>query len=158
MEKLDRNNFVLYGVHFQLVCEIKPACDSTGQILTDLPQARYSKASASRLHRYGSGEFCRFRIPAGWNIPGVYAILVDSHLKYIGECRDLTFRFNAGYGQISPKNCYVGGRQTNCRINTLILEATQAGSTINLYLHPASDHRELESQILNRCDRPPWNR
>jgi len=152
------NDLILNGIHFQPVCEIKLACDSSGKILTDRPQGRYAKASSSRLHRYGSGEFCRFRIPTGWNSPGVYAIVVDSHLKYVGECEDLSFRFNAGYGQISPKNCYVGGRQTNCRINKLILEAAQTAVVIRLYFHPTSDHKALESTILNRSETPPWNR
>jgi hypothetical protein len=151
------NDLILNGVHFQLVCEIKLACASNGQILTDRPQARYAKASSSRLHRYGSGEFCRFRIPTCWNMPGVYAVVVDSYLKYIGECEDLSFRFNAGYGQISPKNCFVGGRQTNCRINMLILEAARSGATVNLYFHPSSDHKALESMLLCRSDKPPWN-
>jgi len=152
------NDLIFNGIHFQFVCQIEVARGFTGQILTDRPQGRYAKASSSRLHRYGSGEFCRFRIPTGWNNPGVYAVSVDSHLMYFGECEDLSFRFNTGYGQISPKNCYVGGQQTNCRINKLVLEAAQSDATINLYFHSTSDHKELESQLLRRHDRPPWNR
>jgi hypothetical protein len=92
------NDLILNRIHFQPVCEIKVARDSTGQIITDRPQGRYAKAFSSHLHRYGRGEFSRFRIPTGWNNPGVYAVVVDSHLMYIGECEDLSFRFNAGYG------------------------------------------------------------
>jgi hypothetical protein len=38
---------------------------------------------------------------------------VDESKEYVGECRDLVKRFNSGYGQISPRNCFVGGRRTN---------------------------------------------
>jgi hypothetical protein len=152
------DDLILNGIHFQLVCEIKPVCDSTGQILTDRPQDRYDKASFSHLHRYGIGEFCRFRIPTGWNSPGVYAVAVDSHLMYIGECEDLSFRFNAGYGQISPKNCFVGDQQTNCRINKLILKAAQSAAKIYLYFYSTSGRKALESLLLSRPPKPPWNR
>jgi len=120
-ENPENNSLVIDDIHFQTVCEIKLDHDEAGKILISRPQAKYKKASSAKLHRYGNGEFCRFRIPKIWNVSGVYAIIVDSRLTYIGECEDLSFRFNTGYGQISPRNCYIGGQQTNCRINKLIL-------------------------------------
>jgi hypothetical protein len=45
----------------------------------------------------------------------------------------LSARFNAGYGNISPKNCFKGGQETNCRVNNLVHSAALAGERISTY-------------------------
>ena len=37
-----------------------------------------------------------------------FDIVTNDRLTYIGECQDFAQRFNTGYGQISPKNCFKG--------------------------------------------------
>jgi hypothetical protein len=40
----------------------------------------------------------------------------------------------------------------------MILTAVRDGQTISLYFHPTSAHEELESGLLCRIGKPPWNR
>ena len=53
-------------------------------------------------------------------------LALDGDLRYVGECANLSARFNVGYGNISPKNCFSGGQETNCRLNNLLYEAVLA--------------------------------
>jgi hypothetical protein len=86
------------------------------------PQSRYANTKQLGLNKYGAGPFCKFAISSTYAECGVYAITVNAQVMYIGECVNLSSRYNAGYGQISPRNCYSGGQETNCRINNLIYE------------------------------------
>jgi len=87
---------------------------------------------------------------------GVYALMKDGAVCYIGECEDLGKRFNMGYGNISPKNCYQGGQPTNCKINHRVLEVSKAGGRIDLYFHQTSQRKAVEKLLIVRCS-PPWN-
>lgn len=111
------------------------------------------------LHAYGNGPFCKFRIPREHHQEGVYILTVDDQPYYVGECVDLTDRYNNGYGNISPRNCYEGGQRTNCRINNLILKTVQAGHQIDLWFF-ATDKREvIETQLIGALNvRDRWNR
>jgi hypothetical protein len=150
------------GYTFNWVCEIVPDKDANGKILEDTPQEQYAKAATSRLHAYGHGAFCRFRIRTTKPEPGVYIINIEDRAMYVGECTDLSSsgrrsRFNAGYGRISPRNCYEGGQQTNCRINTLILESAQQGRRLELWFMPSGERKLVEQRLLRQLQ-PPWNR
>ena len=84
-------------------------------------------------------------------------ILLDEKPKYVGECEDLAKRWNMGYGNISPRNCFIGGQPTNCRINNLILCAYKAGSEIKLLFYPTDNRFEIESFFIKGLT-PEWNR
>lgn len=142
---------------FDHICEIKLERDPENCIKTYCPQNQYQNKKNLNLHAYGSGEFCKFKIPSNLHLSGVYVITVDQKPCYVGECMDLTKRFNAGYGNISPKNCYKGGQPTNCRINQLILEAVAEGRPVDLFFHPTAKHKEMEKDILIRKDWT-WNK
>ena len=122
-----------------------------------MPQSRYLNIGAVPRNRYGNGPFCKFRIPNGHNLCGIYAILVDGLAKYIGECVNLSARYNMGYGNISPRNCFVGGQETNCRINSLILTASQKGAHITLWFHSSKRYKAVEQELL-ALEKPKWNR
>ena len=122
-----------------------------------MPQSRYSNKNKLSLNRYGKGPFCKFTIPKDYKVGGVYAIIVNEELKYIGECVNLPSRFNTGYGNISPRNCFKGGQETNCRINNLILEITKKGKSISLWFLNTWDHKSVEGGLLMK-DGPAWNR
>src|SRR6266487_2311184 len=98
-------NFAEYP--FDYVCTIEPERDRMGRVIQLMPQTRYRNARGLNLNRYGRGPFCHFQIPRDLNSAGVYAVLVDGALRYIGECVEwsqrsrrggLSFRFNNGYG------------------------------------------------------------
>lgn len=144
------------GYNFARLCLVDPDRDPRGQPREYLPQGRYRNASGLRLHRYGTGPFCRFRIPADLHVGGVYVLLMDGSAYYVGECENLSGRFNTGYGQISPRNCYEGGQRTNCRVNHLILEAVKAGYEVELWFYETADRQAIESRLTAEL-RPPWN-
>jgi hypothetical protein len=146
------------GIPFQYICEIIPELDADGIPIEYMPQSRYKNSTNIPLHEYGYGPFCRFKIPNKYNGKmGVYITLVDSDIKYVGECEDLGTRFNMGYGNISPRNCYVGGQPTNCRINSLILEMYKRGSQIELLFYETRDRFNIERTLINELN-PEWNR
>jgi hypothetical protein len=144
---------------FTFVCQIEPQRNENGEIEVDLPQERYRKRHLARLHAYGTGAFCRFRVPSDWPHRGVYVITVDGVPHYVGKCEHLSKRYNMGYGQISPRNCYEGGQRTNCRINKLILAEAQRDRTVELWFYQTDAHSEIEAPLIQQlATRNLWNR
>lgn len=122
-----------------------------------MPQGRYRNARNLPLNSYGAGPFCKFTIPGRFQACGVYVLTVDAELRYIGECANLSNRFNMGYGNISPKNCFKGGQETNCRLNNLLYTAALAGGRTSLWFLQTAHYKLVEVQ-LRRALNPPWNR
>lgn len=84
-------------------------------------------------------------------------MVVGSDIRYVGECVNLSARFNAGYGNISPKNCYKGGQETNCRVNNLVYRAASEGETLSLFFHETVEYKAVEAR-LRAVLQAPWNR
>lgn len=111
------------------------------------------------LNKYGDLIYSQFWIAnsAIGNQAGVYAYYLGNVLQYIGRCTDsLEKRVNQGYGKIHPKNCYLDGQATNCRLNA---ETTEARDGISLWFSPhdsVSDIEALEKQLIGRY-KPRWN-
>lgn len=146
------------GFQFEFVCRIVPEKGFDGNPTEYMPQSRYRNEQNLSLHKYGRGPFCRFSLPMIWQGKmGVYIIIVDGEVKYAGECEDLANRFNMGYGNISPRNCFEGGQQTNCRINHKILELSKKNSLIEVFFHETLNRLEVESTLISRYS-PEWNR
>jgi hypothetical protein len=122
-----------------------------------MPQEQYSNADDLALHAYGQGPFCRFRLTCSPGLEGVYVFVDCEKVLYVGECVDLQQRFNIGYGQISPRNCFTGGQPTNCRVNALVLHASSSGSTIEVWFCLTEDRKATERALIPLL-RPPWNR
>ena len=87
---------------------------------------------------------------------GVYAVYVDGNVKYVGECDNFSSRWNVGYGNISPRNCFVHGQSTNCRTNSLILTNYKAGKNLDLYFHQSENRFETEIDLIEELN-PEWN-
>ncbi len=145
------------GLPFEKVCDIK--LETMGeQIKTMMPQDQYDNRNNLPLNIYGHGPFCKFKIPKRWSgRTGVYILLVDDVKAYVGECEDLQKRWDIGYGNISPRNCYEGGQSTNCRINNYIYKMTVEGKHIELYFHETQDRFNLEDKLITLFS-PPQNR
>jgi hypothetical protein len=146
---------ILQERRFEMVGSVHPARRADGTISRYRPQSRYTQADTKPLHQYGDGDFCTFRFPDAPQEPGVYAMYIGDKMMYVGEAKCLKQRLYA-YGQISPRNCFVGGRQTNCRINKLILEAMQKGQDVQVWFHACDDRKQLEADLKDAF-RPPWN-
>jgi hypothetical protein len=71
----------------------------------------------------------------------------------VGECANLSARFNTGYGNISPKNCFKGVQETNCRLNNLLYSAIVVGQRISLWI--GSEYQDLG--LLWWCRGPESN-
>jgi hypothetical protein len=65
-------------------------------------------------------------------------------------------RVNSGYGKISPKNCYLDGQSTNCKVNALV---TKNLGSIKLKIFVMTNNQEieeLESRLIAEIN-PEWN-
>jgi len=141
---------------FPYIGRIQPKRDETGTIKEFAPHSGYRNVRRLLLHKYGAGPFCRFRIPRHFPFEGVYALLVNGSVAYVGECMNLSSRFNTGYGQISPRNRYQGGQSTNCKINHRVLEAAKRGNPIEIWFLQTAYRKEVESELTGGL-KPPWN-
>ena len=142
---------------FDRVCEIK-AFSKKGKIIEYTPQNMYGKRGKSKLHKYGGGKFCGFHVDAG-DDEGTYILTVNGVPYYVGECVKLNRRFNSGYGRISPRNCYEGGQQTNCRINKEILKELKEGKRILLYFYKNQNRKIIETEVISQLGtKHYWNR
>lgn len=147
------------GLEFEFVGPIAPDRDDLG-VIERHPQARYTKATLP-LNRYGAGPFCSFKVAKGYRKAGIYLIQADKVIVYVGECQDLASRYGSGYGIISPRNCFKGGQETNCRINNLIFEAARTGAVLGLWFREVSggkaERLKIERGLVAEL-RPAWNR
>ena len=141
---------------FISICEIKPLIDKYGRIIEYQPDREYKNADDKKLNKYGKGPFCKFQIPNGINKAGVYILKIDDEVKYVGECENLSSRYNMGYGQISPRNCIVGGQSTNCKINSYILREVKNGSKVLLLFYETENRFEVERELIKKYE-PKWN-
>ena len=147
----------LEGNAFELVCEIQPDRDADGILIEFMPQSRYKRFGIDRLNRHGEGPFCKFRVPRNLAFSGVYAVTVSGEISYIGECVNFSTRWGLSqYGSISPKNCFVGGQSTNCKINSRVLKHCHEGKSVEIWFHKTENYKELETYLLSKLN-PPWN-
>lgn len=147
--KTDAKTLEVCGYPFTYIQDLLPDCDSSGKVIKYEPQSRYNNKKILPLLEYGSGAFCRFRIESE-NYSGVYLWICDDEIIYIGETVSFCNRFNTGYGNISPRNCFAGGQSTNCKMNKVVLEYFEQGKRISLYFYPTAEHKRLEKELLNR--------
>jgi len=145
------------GFPFQLIDEITPEKDCSGKVIEYFPQKRYEKAESTNLHKYGKGPFCEFRIGNLQTESGVYLLSIDNKIKYIGECVNFEERWGPrGYASIQPRNCFVGGQSTNCKINNLILTEYLRGGKLQLWFYKTQDYKAIERQLISKY-KPDWN-
>lgn len=150
------------GYTLSLVGPIRPKRDRVGAVIDHFPQPRYRNKRNLPLHTYGRDSYGRFRLPPGWRRSGAYVLTSsDGEPLYVGECQNLESRWNDGYGRISPRNCYLGGQETNCRINSLIHQGTKVGGKFDLWFYPVNGGKRareaVESELIAAL-KPLWNR
>jgi hypothetical protein len=141
----------IQGYEFHFVQHLNPALNGNGEIKKYYPQGNYDNTNGLPLSRFGGGAFCKFSIQAeDW--PGVYLWVVDGEIIYIGETVGLRRRFNTGYGNISPRNCYVGGQNTNCKMNKIVLDLYEQGKVISLYFYNTPNYKQVELHLLKKIN------
>ena len=148
-------DIVLLGYRFKFIQSLIPENDEHGRAIKFYPQNEYK--GNRKLHSHGNGAFCRFNINAG-NVAGVYLLVSDDELLYIGQTCNLNQRFNnsrlGSYGVITPAACYEGGQITNCKINQLVLKYFEEKTSILLYFLPTSQRKEIERFLLSHISTP----
>lgn len=142
-------------LEFDFICYVEPEQDSQNNIKKFFPQERYKKKGQVKLNKYGSGPFCRIIVPT-LKKEGVYILFLDDKPIYVGECQEFSKRWNVGYGNISPRNCFEGGQPTNCRINNLILTSITVNHKMKLLFKESHDRFALEHKLIEEL-KPEWN-
>jgi len=133
----------------------------------DAPASRSAHFGTKPLHAYGALPFCRFSLGRVTAQAGLYVLTVDGAPVYVGETLNVARRWGSGgYAAIQPRNCFVGGQQTNCRINANVRREHELGGVIELWFAPVRQQagadlkaqlRGLESRFVDEL-RPRWNR
>ena len=102
------------------------------------------------LNELGDKLFCEFKINERLNDKGIYCFLIDKEIKYIGRCIDnFGKRINQGYGKIYPKNCFIDGQITNCKINSTVNSLKNVTFGIYIMNDKTTDEiKNLEKEIL----------
>ena len=155
MEKIIK---ILGKFDFGFVGGIEPSRDGSGSIIELYPERLYKNDKKLPLLKDGLGPYCKFSIPnSHLNEPGVYILVSNFMILYVGECEDILSRINMGYGNISPRNCFKGGQSTNCRINKAIFSTIKARKEVLLYFAPTENRFHLEFQLIKE-NKPPWNK
>ncbi|MAS34587.1 MAG: hypothetical protein CL610_11300 [Anaerolineaceae bacterium] len=109
------------------------------------------------LNAYGDDTYCWFRIKDHLKDKGIYSYVIANSALYIGRCTDyFSKRINQGYGQIHPKNCYIDGQSTNCRLNSLI---NANHDKIQFYVCCMEDRAQIIESERNFIHdlQPQWN-
>lgn len=150
---VNQKDLTVNGYIFHFVDDIRPERDQRGKIIEYKPQNDYEKRDAVPLNKHGHGSFCKFSIKAE-EISGVYLWVENDEIIYIGEAVNFKQRFNTGYGNISPKNCYEGGQPTNCKMNKVALEESKKGNTISIYFYATPNHKAVEKILLSKINTP----
>ena len=136
---------------------IEPDRGADGMPIEFMPQSRSPWAGKKSLNPYGKGPFCRFKVKGLPPTAGVYALTIEGAVAYVGKAQHLAQRWGPqGYGSISPRNCYVGGQSTNCKVNNRILLSTRQGQRINLWIYETHDAGSVEATLIREIN-PPWN-
>jgi len=146
---------LLLDYKFEYVCKIVPELEN-GVIYKYNPKDKFNNENNIKLNKYGNKIFCKFKIPNKILGEGVYCITTNSKIVYIGECVNLSKRYNMGYGNISPRNCYVGGQSTNCKVNSMILDSIENGDEVELFYFKTNDRINIEIKLITNFN-PIWN-
>lgn len=133
---------------FRFIQRLIPDCEN-GKVIKFYPQKEYNNKDNLPLAYHGKGAFCHFSINAP-STSGVYVWVAGDNIIYIGETQNLAQRFNMGYGNISPRNCYVGGQSTNCKMNKIVMEYYEKHTPIELYFYETAQYKQIEIELLRR--------
>jgi hypothetical protein len=110
--------------------------DASGVVLEHSPLAGMA-AVEQRYPLWALGPFGRiepeFAVPEA---PGVFALVTDGVVRYVGASRalDRTFGPKYGLGHISRKDAQKDRREERCRLNRLVTAEARAGRTVDVYL------------------------
>ena len=140
------------NIRFEKFCTLTLLPDKAGSICIQ-PQRRYKniKHYAYLDNVDDDTVFCKFK-PNFPSVKGVYLWVANGEIIYIGESVNIKSRFNDGYGNISPRNCFVGGQSTNVKMNRVALLYYQDNQPIDIYYCITSEHKKFETLLLDKIN------
>ena len=122
------------------------------------PQDRFRNPKSYLLHSSHDVFYCAFKVNAPRKA-GIYRILVDGGLVYIGRAADLKNRLSTQYGNVSPRHPFAGGQLQKCRTNAKINDALCRGKRVVIHWEVCNDYIAKERDLLkDPACRPEWNR
>lgn len=153
----------IYNYTFTYADTIRLDVDNKGEIIVYEPlkdtsnkylnNKRYllNPPCEAALKEYGELKFCTFKIIKSIPQSCVYALYVDDELKYIGRADNFDKRWGpVNYGKISPRNIYIGGQSTNCKMNNYIYRTCVAGHICYLYVLVSANYKEIEAMLIDK--------
>jgi len=112
------------------------------------------------LNMHGDKTLCKFRMldSANFDKTGLYLYCLDNIIMYVGITKDsFKKRINSGYGNISPKNCYLDGQATDCHLNSLINKVDHTRLSFwSCVLDDIKDLNQIEKHLIQTL-KPSWN-
>lgn len=109
------------------------------------------------LNQYGDETFSKFRIKSHLDEIGIYIFVLNSEIVYVGKTiNSLENRINYGYGNISPKNCYLDGQSTNCHLNAFITKNWFSISLFFYKMNVPEEIKRIEKKLIQK-HKPAWN-
>ncbi|WP_149203295.1 hypothetical protein [Actinotalea subterranea] len=125
--------------------------DANGEVIVHAPLVGMA-AVEQRYPAWALGPFGRIEpeqeLPEE---PGVFALVTQGVVSYVGASRDLARSFGPrnGLGHISRRDCQRAGSEERCRLNRLVTAEAKAGRTVDVYVlvTPAGG---LLSRLLRR--------
>jgi hypothetical protein len=115
--------------------------DDDGHILEYSPLAGMA-AVEQRYPAWALGPFGRVEPERGLpELPGVYALVEQGVVRYVGSTVNLARTFDArhGLGHISRRDCQLSKHEERCRLNRLVIASAKAGRVVDVYLITTQD-------------------
>ncbi|MCL2558781.1 MAG: GIY-YIG nuclease family protein, partial [Treponema sp.] len=113
----------------------------------------------SFLNKHGDETYVKFELAnsAIAGSKGLYVFSKNDEIVYVGKTKDtIGERINSGYGQISPRNCYLDGQSTNCHVNSLIAKNIRGIKFFFMELDDIKCIDDLEKELIGEY-KPIWN-
>ena len=121
------------------------------------PQDRFKNPKGYSLAPENDVFYCSFNVAAPKR-SGIYLILINGKIVYIGRAKCLHNRLSLQYGRVSPRHPYAGGQIQKCRTNAKINSAICKGEYVTVEWKVCSDYIEQEKLLLSEpSNRPLWN-
>lgn len=151
----------LGSVQFQYLADLLPDGDPSGRTDRYTAHDKYRNDSGLALNPEGVGPFCRLRVRHAPKAAGVFALLCEGSVVYLGATDDLYHTINLELGLIAPRACYERGDENACRVNNRVLTAHEHGSTVSLWFHLSVAGslllRRLLAEMAAEGRQPSWN-
>lgn len=146
----------LGGIWFADVAAVTCDRDAFGRVAVETPALHAANPNRAQ-HAYGRGPFARLGFATGEQRPGVFAVLVDGRLRYLGRTASLAGSFGAsGLGRIDARACVEPRELWRCRVNGEIAQALRRGASVTVLFHPSRHAADLERSLIATLA-PDWN-